>query len=140
MAPSPAMASALACATEADRYTRALQPTLRAVCATARPWLPSLAQTSVSPVRIDPSCISCSIAKRAPSSLNAFRPKRAVSSFASSVPSPSVFASCGSDVRGVGVSAGWPRKNRSTEAYSSAENSPRDDVAGARDRGGGRVS
>ena len=91
--------------------------------ATARPWLPALAVTSVSgwsaaatrspssvngPVRPVEEASTWAQAHEAPSTLNAGSPSRKVSSFANTRPTPSSSASAGSSTSGVGSYPGSP--------------------------------
>jgi len=76
--------------------------------ATARPWLPSVAVTSMAP-----GCCS-SIwrqAHEAPSTLNAGSPSRSDSSFTSTCPTPSSAATSGTGTSGVGAYPGSDRWN-----------------------------
>ena len=112
----PAIASS---DTPTGRKMRAGRPTSAAVCATARPWLPSVAATSSrTPVSSIRAAISANgsasaapsradsaraIACAAPSILKAGSPKRADSSFTHTRAAPSSWASAGSSTSRVGA-------------------------------------
>ena len=99
--------------------TCAASPRARAARATARPWLPSVAHTSVSAesgarARSAPGSVASAgsprrsatahaVAHHAPSALNAGRPKRELSSLSRTAPSPSSAASDGASAAGGGV-------------------------------------
>ena len=100
-APSPAIASRRAATDRAGRNTRQRSPRSAATWATARPWLPALAATSVcAPGR---SRSASSAAHDAPSTLNAGSPKRSDSSFSHTAPRPSSAATPSSERSGVGA-------------------------------------
>jgi hypothetical protein len=80
----------------------AFAPSRRAARATARPWLPSVAATSVSDDGSRPRTAHWA-AQNAPSALNAGSPKRALSSLSSTRPTPSSAATGASSCGGVGA-------------------------------------
>ncbi len=76
--------------------------------ATARPWFPSVAVTSVAPERDSSTWRQ---AHEAPRILNAGSPSRDDSSFTSTRPTPSSAAIAGTETSGVGAYPGSDRWN-----------------------------
>ena len=102
-APSAAMAATAMGCTPSDTNTCARCPNSRAIRATARPWLPSVAVTSVSTPSAGWRDSTWCTAQDAPRTLNAGKPIRADSSLTSTRPTPSSAARAGTSVSGVGA-------------------------------------